>query len=116
MIISWSPDGKKFLTGELNGQILYWNLDHIKQHKKELDKLRREQSKKVLKLYLHQLKGHKKFITAISWRPYHIEEDSSKCVSSSKDGTLRFWDAKVGKCYMVGARHMASVTGLVWSG
>ena len=81
-----------------------------------MDKHRREKSKKKLHLYNFLLQGHKNFLTAISWRPYHIESDSSKFVSASKDGTLRFWDGKVGKCYSVGARHLASVTSVVWSG
>lgn len=52
----------------------------------------------------------------MAWRPYHLESDSNKFASASKDGTVKFWDAKYGKCYAVGARHMKSVTGLVWSG
>lgn len=81
-------------------------MENIKLKKKEIDKLRREKSNKKLLVYTHKLTGHKKFITNISWRPFHLEEDSSKFVSSSKDGTLRFWDSKFGKCYMVGARHL----------
>lgn len=34
--------------------------------------MRREQSKKKLKLYTHLLKGHKKYITALAWRPFHL--------------------------------------------
>lgn len=116
MIASWAPDSNKFVTGDLNGKILYWNFESIKSRKKEIDKHRREKSKKKLVLYSFLLQGHKQYLTAISWRPFHIEEDSSKFVSASKDGTLRFWEGKTGKCYQVGARHKASVTSVVWSG
>lgn len=67
-------------------------------------------------VYNHLLKGHKNFINGISWRPFHLEENSSKFVSASKDGTVRFWDGMFGKCYAVGARHLSSVTGIIWSG
>jgi ribosome assembly protein 4 len=139
MIVKWAPDSKSFVTSDLQGNIFNWKIDQIKENKKKLDKIIRENKaigKKIdkleekkeinnlkqnirsekLKLWNFEFKGHKAFVTALDWRPYHIDSECQFFVSSSKDNTVRLWDAKFGKLIKSGLRHSKSVTKVLWSG
>ena len=127
MLVSWSPDSKKLVTSDKFGTIYTWTLDKIKQSKKIIDKQIRENRKlqknneklKVIEnknVFIHKMKGHKNFVTSLSWRPFHLDEKCNLLVSSSKDCSIRIWDVDLGKCISQSSMHKKSVTKVIWGG
>ncbi|KAF2185030.1 F-box/WD repeat-containing protein pof1 [Zopfia rhizophila CBS 207.26] len=63
------------------------------------------------------LKGHTDFITSLSWEPYHLQvHGRPRVASSSKDGTVRIWDAIGGKVDFALTGHKGNVTCVKWGG
>ena len=62
------------------------------------------------------LKGHTKWITGLSWEPLHLRGDTAKFVSSSKDCTIRVWDANIRRIVMTMSGHSAAVSCVKWGG
>lgn len=62
------------------------------------------------------LAGHKQYVTALAFQPYHLNGDCSRLVSASKDGTLRVWNLGSFTCQKVLGGHTAAVTCVRWSG
>ena len=60
--------------------------------------------------------GHTKFITSIVWQPLHLNEEVDTIISSSKDNTIRMWNALTGVCLRSFGNHAKCVTKLVWTG
>lgn len=139
MTVSWSPDSKGFISSDLNGNIYNWKIDRIRENKRKMDKIVRENKqieKKItkmdnkkeinllrankksekVKMWSFEFKGHKSFVTSLKWRPYHLDPNCELFVSSSKDNTIRLWNAKYGKNLKIGLRHKKSVTNILWSG
>ncbi|MCO5581230.1 hypothetical protein L7F22_035108 [Adiantum nelumboides] len=61
-------------------------------------------------------KGHKKWITSLSWEPSHLETPSRRFASGSKDGDVRIWDTTMRKCTICLTGHTLAVTCVKWSG
>lgn len=62
------------------------------------------------------LKGHKKWVTSLSWEPIHSNSASPRLASASKDGTVRVWSMKTRLCEFVLGGHTASVNVVRWGG
>lgn len=97
LCISFSPNGKYIVSGDMDGDICIW------------DPLTGKQIGPVLK-------GHKKFITGITWEPIHKNPNGTRFATSSKDATVKLWDVPLGRCVMTLSGHTASVTCLRWGG
>lgn len=97
LCISWSPDSKKLVSGCKDGVIICWDPENGKQK-------------------APVMRGHKQWITALVWEPFHINSDCKYFASSSKDGDIRIWDSVLGKCMRILTSHSKSVTSLLWGG
>ncbi|XP_017781834.1 PREDICTED: notchless protein homolog 1 [Nicrophorus vespilloides] len=97
LCIAWAPDSSKLASGCKNGKIMIWD----PQTGKQLGKV---------------LSGHKQWITALSWEPYHQNSDCRYLASSSKDGDIRIWDVILGSTVRVLSGHSACVTVVRWGG
>ena len=66
LFVSFSPDCKRIASGGMDHNILLWNTETGTQLGKPL-------------------KGHKNFVTSISWEPLIASSPSNRMASSSKD-------------------------------
>lgn len=99
LAVSWSPDGQFIATGSMDNTVRIWdpvNGTQIGQ----------------------PLRGHNKFVTALSWEPLHSvpENRTPRLASSSKDGTVRVWDLDRHVCEFVMSGHKSSVSCVKWGG
>jgi len=62
------------------------------------------------------LKGHKKWVTSISWEPAMDAWPSRRLASASKDGSVRVWDTRTKNCQYVLTSHTKAVTCVKWGG
>jgi len=98
LAVSYSPDGSLIASGDEKGIICIWEAA-------------------TGKAIGGPLKGHNKFITSLAWEPYHLQEvGRPRVASSSKDGTVRVWDAIGGKIDFALSGHKGSVTCVRWGG
>ena len=67
----WSPCGSLIVTGSAAGLLAIWTTDPASE--------------------VVELKGHTKYVQAVAW-----SRDGERIVSSSKDSTVRIWDAAFG--------------------
>jgi WD40 repeat protein len=72
-IKSLTPDGRKAMFGDSDGEIEVWDVEQGK--------------------YLRTLKGHTDSVTCVS-----VSADGKRAVSGSRDKTLRVWDIESGEC------------------
>jgi ribosome assembly protein 4 len=98
LVVSYSPDGSLLASGGYDNCVCIWDPNTGKQ-------------------IGGILKGHTNFITSLSWEPYHLQEPNRpRVASSSKDGTVRVWDAIGGKIDFALTGHKGSVTCVKWGG
>lgn len=97
LCVAWSPCGRKVASASENGKILLWNAEDGSQIGKPMI-------------------AHKKWITCLSWEPYHSNETCRFLVSSSKDTSLRIWDTVLGQTVRELNGHTMSVTCCKWGG
>eukprot|EP01114_Cavostelium_apophysatum_P022517 TRINITY_DN8175_c0_g1_i1.p1 TRINITY_DN8175_c0_g1~~TRINITY_DN8175_c0_g1_i1.p1 ORF type:complete len:412 (-),score=73.95 TRINITY_DN8175_c0_g1_i1:241-1476(-) len=95
--VAWSPDGKKLASGGNDNAVRIWDPETGKQ-------------------IGSALQGHKRYVTAIAWEPYHKNPDCVRLATSSKDGTVKIWDTRHGKCVLSLSSHTMSVTCIRWGG
>jgi ribosome assembly protein 4 len=65
-MVAFSPDCTKVASGGMDHNIFIWNAETGEQIGKTL-------------------KGHKNFITCLSWEPMIVSDESRRMASSSKD-------------------------------
>ncbi|ORY11224.1 F-box/WD repeat-containing protein pof1 [Clohesyomyces aquaticus] len=98
LAVSYSPDGSLLASGGYDNQVRIWD-------------------PKTGKQLGGALTGHTNFITSLCWEPYHLQESNRpRVASSSKDGTVRIWDAIGGKTDFALTGHKSSVTCVKWGG
>ncbi len=97
LCLAWSPDAKIIASGGKDSIIKTWYAENGQKCSKPL-------------------KGHKQYITALSWEPYHLNPKCQRLVSASKDETLMVWNVILSKCEFCLSGHTKSVTGVTWAG
>ena len=95
LAVSWAPDGEKVASGGREGGVRAWDRDG-KQ--------------------LASFSGHKQWINALTWEPFHINPRSTRVVSASKDTTAKVWDVSTGRCDLTLSGHKKAVTCVAWGG
>lgn len=95
---AFSPDGRKIASGDRDGEVRLW------------DTLTGQ-------MLCHPLRGHRAWVTGISWEPLHMTEPGTeRFATSSKDGTARVWNARTGRHILSLSGHTASVESVRWGG
>lgn len=97
LCVAWSPDAKFISTGSMDNTIRLWD-------------------SKTGKPYGSAMRGHTKWITALSWEPLHSWIETARFASSSKDCTIRVWDASIRRIVMTMSGHSSAVTCVKWGG
>ncbi|GAA6064392.1 hypothetical protein JCM10212_004231 [Sporobolomyces blumeae] len=136
---SFSPTGKYLATGSGDNTCRLWNLSSetpaatLSGHAGwvlcvEWDGLERSVATgsmdnsvrlwdpKTGKAQGDAMRGHTKWITSLAWEPIHINPTSPRLASSSKDSTVRVWNARARKLDFTLGGHTASVNVVRWGG
>lgn len=122
LAVAWSPRGDSLASADKNGVICVWQMN-------ESDESTSSANSSLLTLK-SELRGHRRWITAISWRPLHVSSNSSDSdasatnendasrylVSASKDCTAIVWDVALRRPVHTLAGHTACVTSVRWGG
>lgn len=99
LAVAWSPCGTMIATAGMDSTVRIWDPNTGEQ-------------------IGSPLKGHSKFVTSLSWEPYHLVQVGNKprIASSSKDGTVRVWAVDRGVCEYSFSGHKSSVSCVKWGG
>jgi ribosome assembly protein 4 len=98
LFVAFSPDCKKLASGAMDNNLYLWDP---------------ETGKRLGSV----MKGHKNFITSITWEPMiNFNEKNPRMASSSKDQTIRIWDTSSCVCLKILSSHIASITKVLWGG
>ncbi|KAG2790638.1 Notchless 1 [Phytophthora cactorum] len=94
---AWSPDGTRFASADRNGEIRLWDPLTGKQ-------------------IGQPMKGHKQWVTSLTWEPMHRNATCERFASSSKDGSIKVWNARTGRSIASLSGHTDSVECIKWGG
>ncbi|WP_026104422.1 NB-ARC domain-containing protein [Anabaena sp. PCC 7108] len=88
--VRFSPDGKKFATGLMSGEIRLWRTSDTKQ----------------LRIY----KGHTTWVWSLAFSP-----DNKTLASGSADHTIKLWNVETGECLHTLKEHTNKVYSVAFS-
>lgn len=94
---AWSPNAQRFVSADKNGVLIVW------------DPLKGESVGK-------HIKAHKQWITGIAWEPLHSNKAGERLATSSKDATIKIWNARTQQCGVTLSGHTDSVEAVKWGG
>jgi tRNA A-37 threonylcarbamoyl transferase component Bud32 len=89
-IAVFSPDGRRLLSGSLDGSVCLWDVESGKE--------------------LCHCQGHRNEVTSVAFSP-----DGRRALSGSADWTVRLWDLESGRQVCVCRGHTASVRTVAFS-
>ena len=93
----WTPNGAVFVSADRSGEIRLWEAANGRPKGRPLQ-------------------GHKKWVTSLAFEPLHVDANCSRFASSSKDHTVKVWDADTGDCLTTICGHSDSVECVKWGG
>ncbi|MEZ4985627.1 MAG: caspase family protein [Saprospiraceae bacterium] len=88
--VSYSPDGKKILTGSDDGTAKEWSVE--------------------TGACLQTFEGHSDAVTSVCYSP-----DGKKVLTGSRDKTAKAWSVETGECLQTFKRHSSYVTSVCYS-
>jgi ribosome assembly protein 4 len=97
LCLSFSPCATQLASGSMDGMVIVW------------DPLTGQ-------ALTRSIKAHAKWITSISWKPIHLDQDCKLLLTTSKDGFLKIWNTKTQHCQVSIQAHEESITKAIWSG
>lgn len=97
LIVAWAPDGLSLASAGVDGTIRIWDVETGEQKGKAI-------------------MAHRKWVTSITWEPFHINPNCIRFASSSKDHTIKVWDSETRKMLYCLTGHNAAVTKVIWGG
>ncbi len=139
LYVSWSPNGKKVASGGMDNGIRVWCPRTGKQlgaplmgHKRYVtaiawEPLHKYRIRSTKSIYIYLLSFQSCIYTHVLIiqpfpsipLPSLFENRNAECsrlVSASKDGTVKIWDVKFGKCVFSLSSHTMCVTCVKWGG
>ena len=97
LAIAWSPDGSVLVAADKSGEIRVWDPLSGKQRGATMS-------------------GHRKYVTALCFEPYHININCIRLASASRDVTVKVWNIVTGICETTISGHSDSIEALRWGG
>jgi ribosome assembly protein 4 len=94
---AWSPNGHFFVSADRSGEIRVWDPTTGAQRGAPL-------------------RGHRKWVTSLSFEPLHMDPTCIRFASSSKDQTVKIWNIMTGLCETTVSGHTDSVECVKWGG
>lgn len=101
LIVEYSPCGKMLASADGDGVLYVWWTGIV-------------EGKHARKMKSFPIKAHRKYITGVSWEPFHLNE--GKCerfCTSSKDKLIKIWNRRTRKVVFSYSGHTDVVTGLL---
>jgi ribosome assembly protein 4 len=94
----WSANGAYFVSADKAGEIRVWNPITGQPHTSQT------------------FNGHKKWVTALAFEPFHADPSCTRFASSSKDHTIKVWNINTASCEATICGHTDSVECIKWGG
>lgn len=94
---AWAPNSQTFISADRSGEIRMWD-------------------PKDGSLKGRPFSGHKKWVTSLSFEPYHVDPLCRRFASSSKDSTVKIWNVITGNCETTISGHSDSIECVKWGG
>ena len=94
---AWSPDNASFVSADRSGTLIVWDPSTGRQRGTPM-------------------KGHSKWITSLSFEPYHVDPRCIRLASSSKDHTVVIWNLATGQIESTICGHSDSIECVRWGG
>ena len=95
--MAWSPDGALLVSADKIGELRIWDPASGKQRGKTLC-------------------GHKQYVTALCFEPFHSNIKCNRLASASRDASVKIWNITAGNCETTISGHSDSIEAVRWGG